>query len=76
MSSIDPALRDFVRLRAAGLCEYCRISERKTLAGHEIDHVIAAKHGGHQSGRLKPLFNPRVTTGMIMIDFESEKSSA
>ena len=33
-------------LRAGGLCEYCRISEKFTLAEHEIDHVIAVKHGG------------------------------
>ena len=46
MPDIESALREFVRLRAAGLCEYCRISERFTLAEHEIDHVIAVKHGG------------------------------
>ena len=46
MSDIEPALREFVRLRAAGFCEYCRISEKFTLAEHEIDHVIAVKHGG------------------------------
>ena len=46
MPDIEAALRDFVRSRAAGLCEYCRISERFTLAEHEIDHVIAVKHGG------------------------------
>ena len=46
MPDIEPALREFVRLRAAGLCEYCRISERCTLVEHEIDHVIAVKHGG------------------------------
>src|ERR1700689_2087305 len=46
MAEIDAALRDLVRLRAASLCEYCRISERLTLAEHEIDHVIAIKHGG------------------------------
>ncbi len=46
MSEIDPALRALVRTRASGLCEYCRISERVTLAEHEIDHVIAIKHGG------------------------------
>jgi len=46
MADIDAALREIVRLRAAGLCEYCRISERFTLAEHEIDHVIAVKHGG------------------------------
>jgi hypothetical protein len=46
MPDTGGALRDLVRLRAAGLCEYCRISERFTLAEHEIDHVIAVKHGG------------------------------
>lgn len=46
MSDVDPALRDLVRSRAGGLCEYCRIPERFTLAEHEIDHVIAVKHGG------------------------------
>src|SRR5580693_1451103 len=46
MSDIDAALREFVRSRAAGFCEYCRISEGLTLAEHEIDHVIATKHGG------------------------------
>jgi len=46
MSDIEPALRELVRSRAAGVCEYCRISERFTLAEHDIDHVIAVKHGG------------------------------
>ena len=46
MSDIEPALRELVRSRAAGVCEYCRISERFTLAEHEIDRVIAVKHGG------------------------------
>ena len=46
MADVDAALRELAGLRAAGLCEYCRISEQFTLAKHEIDHVIAAKHGG------------------------------
>ena len=50
MSDIEAALRDFVRLRANGFCEYCRISERFTLAEHQIDHVIAVKHGGQTVG--------------------------
>jgi 5-methylcytosine-specific restriction endonuclease McrA len=45
-SSTEPALRVAVRQKAGGFCEYCRISERFTLAEHEIDHVIALKHGG------------------------------
>ena len=39
-------LRALVRSRAGSCCEYCGISERFTLAEHEIDHVIAVKHGG------------------------------
>ncbi len=39
-------LRRSVRLRAGDCCEYCLIPESMTLAAHEIDHVIAEKHGG------------------------------
>ena len=46
MPDIEASLRESVRSRAANLCEYCGISERLTLAEHEIDHVIAVKHGG------------------------------
>jgi len=46
MADIEVVLRELVRFRASGCCEYCRISERFTLAEHEIDHVIAIKHGG------------------------------
>jgi hypothetical protein len=52
MSEIEGGLREFVRLRANGLCEYCRIAERLTLAEHEIDHVIAVKHGGQAVVRI------------------------
>jgi hypothetical protein len=48
MSSIYilPALRQLVYQRAGGCCEYCLIPETVTFAGHEIDHIIAQKHGG------------------------------
>ena len=46
MADFEAGARDFIRERAKGFCEYCRISERFTLAVHEIDHVIAVKHGG------------------------------
>lgn len=32
--------------RADGCCEYCSISETVSFAKHQIDHVIAEKHGG------------------------------
>ena len=43
---IPSALRRLVYDRAEGCCEYCRISEATAFAAHEIDHIIAQKHGG------------------------------
>lgn len=43
---IPAELRRSVRLRARDCCKYCFIPESMTLAPHEIDHVIAEKHGG------------------------------
>lgn len=43
---IPADLRRFVQDRAKGACEYCLIPERVTLMPHQVDHVIAEKHGG------------------------------
>ncbi|MDY7004096.1 MAG: HNH endonuclease [Cyanobacteriota bacterium] len=43
---IPSALRRLVRERANERCEYCLIPEILTFATHEIDHIIAEKHGG------------------------------
>ena len=43
---IPPALRQLIYQRASGRCEYCLIPEAVTFGGHEIDHIIAQKHGG------------------------------
>ena len=32
--------------RANGCCEYCLIHQSLSVATHQIDHVIAEKHGG------------------------------
>ena len=39
-------LRRSVRERAKQCCEYCLISESMTFALHEVDHIVAEKHGG------------------------------
>ncbi|MDM8557458.1 HNH endonuclease [Candidatus Parabeggiatoa sp. HSG14] len=39
-------LRRFVYERAQGCCEYCLIPDTFVLAAHQIDHIIAEKHGG------------------------------
>jgi HNH endonuclease len=40
------SLRREVRERAGERCEYCLLSELKSVVPHEPDHLIALKHGG------------------------------
>lgn len=39
-------LRRTVLERAAGCCEYCRLHQSFVASAHQVDHVIAEKHGG------------------------------
>ncbi len=48
---IPAALRRLVYERAKGCCEYCLISDAATFTAHEIDHIIAEKHGGRTKER-------------------------
>ncbi|MBI4601443.1 MAG: HNH endonuclease [Planctomycetes bacterium] len=43
---VSAEFRRLVRDRAYGCCEYCGISEKAAFAMHEVDHVVAEKHGG------------------------------
>ena len=43
---IPTALRNLVYERADDCCEYCLVSEAVSFATHQIDHIIAEKHGG------------------------------
>mgnify|MGYP000618454203 CR=1 FL=1 len=43
---ISVNLRKQVVKRAQGCCEYCLIPEMAVLFAHQIDHIIAEKHGG------------------------------
>ncbi len=43
---IPVVLRKQVYERAKGRCEYCLMPDVATFASHEIDHIIAEKHGG------------------------------
>ncbi|NEQ24888.1 MAG: HNH endonuclease [Microcoleus sp. SIO2G3] len=51
MSKTDVAaeLRRLVVDRVQSCCEYCLIPESLALASHQVDHVIAEKHGGETS---------------------------
>jgi hypothetical protein len=43
---VSAALRRLVCDRANHACEYCLMPEIAVFVSHEIDHVIAEKHGG------------------------------
>ena len=43
---ISVSLRRMVFDRASRTCEYCLIPEAFTFSSHQVDHVIAEKHGG------------------------------
>jgi len=45
-TSISVNLRRQVIDRANGCCEYCLIPDGLSFYPHEVDHVIAEKHGG------------------------------
>ncbi len=43
---IAVALRRLVEERAKYQCEYCLLPDNLSFFPHEIDHIIAEKHGG------------------------------
>ena len=46
LPSIPAALRYLVFERARQRCEYCLIHQDVSIYSHEVDHIIALKHGG------------------------------
>ena len=46
MTYVPEKLRNLVFERASGRCEYCLIPDGWFFARHQIDHIIAEKHGG------------------------------
>jgi hypothetical protein len=43
---METALRETLRSRAGGRCEYCHLPERFATLRFQLDHVIARKHRG------------------------------
>ena len=43
---IPSSLRQLVFERTQGKCEYCFIHQDVSIYSHEVDHIIALKHGG------------------------------
>lgn len=40
------AVRQAVRTRASGCCEYCLLPEASVLVPFEVEHIVATQHGG------------------------------
>lgn len=49
MTRPSASARRTVRARAGRCCEYCLIHEEFGAAAHQVDHVVAEKHGGATS---------------------------
>ncbi len=49
--TISAALRQLVVERAAGRCEYCLVHQGVSPFVHEVDHIIASKHGGQTTSK-------------------------
>lgn len=45
-AKISADLRQLVSDRAQGRCEYCLLHQDFSIYTHEVDHIIAQKHGG------------------------------
>jgi 5-methylcytosine-specific restriction endonuclease McrA len=46
---IDAETRKFVRKRAGGCCEYCRLPQQQSELAHHIEHIVARQHGGQDA---------------------------
>jgi hypothetical protein len=43
---LAPELREAVRVRAGGLCEYCHAAEQWQYVEFTVDHILLIRHGG------------------------------
>lgn len=46
MSRLPESVRQQVRQRAGGRCEYCRKPEEYSSQSHQVDHIVSQKHRG------------------------------
>jgi hypothetical protein len=46
---MDAKLRQFARIRAGQLCEYCRVPQEFSELRFHIEHIVPRQHGGDDS---------------------------
>jgi hypothetical protein len=74
MTYIPDKLRDLVYQRAAGCCEYCLIHDDDTYKPHEVDHIVAEKHGGqtHEGNLCLSCFDCNRHKGSDLASLDTE----
>jgi hypothetical protein len=46
---MDAGIRDFVRVRAGGRCEYCHLRQEHVDLPHHLEHIVSKQHFGDDS---------------------------
>ncbi len=74
MTRISESIREQVRRRAGGCCEYCGIPEEAQLYPFHVEHIIAIKHGGSADlGNLAwSCFDCNVAKGTDIASYDEE----
>lgn len=69
---VPAELRRLIRNRASECCEYCLTPEAASFVPHEVDHIVAEKHGGPTTAENMALacalFNNAKASDLTSID--------
>lgn len=74
MSRIRESLRERVRQRAKGRCEYCGKPDLVSTYGYHVDHVVPIAHGGNSelSNLAWACFECNVSKGRDVASYDPE----
>jgi hypothetical protein len=77
MTKIPESLREQIRQRAGGRCEYCGIPEEAQLYPFHVEHIIALKHGGATllDNLAWSCFDCNVAKGTDLASYDEETGS-
>jgi hypothetical protein len=52
---MDETIKEQVRDRASGQCEYCHLPEAHVLTPFQVEHVVAKQHRGGIHSAISPM---------------------
>jgi hypothetical protein len=76
VTRIPDAIRQQIRERADGRCEYCRLPDAYATFSHQVDHIVPQRHGGTDdiSNLAWACFRCNNSKGTDIASFDSETS--